>query len=114
MISTYCGAQNNISFIDSILQHRIIKIPEYNQQSVAYESKLYTMPFGKSEFKDTTGISLLQDAEILSVNLVFTDFPANLNLKSLNKQRFIQLIKYSKLIIYQVPIYIVLLIRLYK
>jgi hypothetical protein len=93
-LSSYCSAQNSNSFIDSILQHRIIKIPEYKQQFIAYESKLFTMPFGKSEFNDTTGIFLLHDADILSINLVFTDFPANLNLKPLNKQRFIQLIKY--------------------
>lgn len=52
------------------------------------------MDFAKSTFLDTTGLGLINNSEILSISLVFTDFPSNLDLKPLNRDRFIQLNKY--------------------
>lgn len=87
-------AQNVVKFVDSILQHKIIKLPAYQPKIKNFERKFFTMEFCKSKFIDTTGMYLLQDAEILSVNLVFTDYPSSLDLKPLNRSRFIQLNKY--------------------
>ena len=93
--SSFCHAQKVNSFIDSILQNRILKIPAYHQNFISQESKLFNMQFGKSNFVDTTGIHQLNNTEILSIDLVFTDYPSNLDLKPLNKQRFLQLNKYT-------------------
>ena len=91
--SSFCHAQKVNSFIDSILQNRILKISAYQQNFISQESKLFNMQFGKSNFVDTTGIHQLNNTEILSIDLVFTDYPSNLDLKPLNKQRFLQLNK---------------------
>jgi hypothetical protein len=87
-------AQNIASFVDSILQFKTIKIPEYQFKQASYDTKFYEMEFCGSKFIDTTGLYLLQNAEILSVNLIFTDYPSTLDLKPLNRSRFIQLNKY--------------------
>lgn len=88
------NAQSLAAFVDSILANRTIKIPAYKQQFNSFESKVFAMEFCKSQFVDTTGIYLLQNAELLSINLVFTDYPSSLDLKPLNRSRFIQLNKY--------------------
>jgi hypothetical protein len=49
------------------------------------------MAFGQSNFVDTNGVSHLQNADILSVDLIFTDYPASNNLFALNAARFISL-----------------------
>lgn len=91
---TLLNAQSIAIFVDSILQHKTIKLPVYEPINKNFERKFFTMEFCKSKFVDTTGMYLLQDAEILSINLVFTDYPSSLDLKPLNRSRFIQLNKY--------------------
>lgn len=86
-------AQNPNVFIDSILNNRTLKIPTYHLAKAGNESKFFAMQFGKSEFVDTTGLYVLRNADILSIDLVFTDYPAKLDLKALNKSRFIELSK---------------------
>jgi hypothetical protein len=93
LLISVAHAQKPAAFVDSILNNRTLKIPAYNLAVTGNESKLLTMPFGKSDFLDTSGITALQDAEILSIDLVFTDYPAKLDLKPLNKSRFLGLIK---------------------
>lgn len=93
LISSTLYAQSIEAFVDSILSNKTIKIPVYKQQFSSFESKFFLMEFGKSQFVDTTGMAVLQNAELLSVNLVFTDYPSNLDLKPLNRSRFIQLNK---------------------
>jgi hypothetical protein len=87
-------AQNIANFVDSILQHKNIRIPVYEPSIKNFERKFFTMEFCKSKFIDTAGIYLLQNAEILSINLIFTDYPSSLDLKPLNRSRLIQLNKY--------------------
>jgi hypothetical protein len=87
-------AQNIAIFVDSILQHKNIRIPVYEPSIKNFERKFFTMEFCKSKFIDTAGIYLLQNAEILSINLIFTDYPSSLDLKPLNRSRLIQLNKY--------------------
>ena len=86
-------AQKKVPFIDSILNNRTIKIPVYKLAVAGNESKVLIMEFAKNEFVDTAGISVLNNAEILSIDLVFTDYPAKLDLKPLNKKRFMALSK---------------------
>lgn len=87
-------AQQVGNFVDSLINNKTIKIPVYQIQENNFSTKVFKMEFCKSNFIDTAGISLLNDAEILSINLVFTDYPASLDLKPLNRSRFIQLNKY--------------------
>lgn len=91
-VSSY--SQTLSFFVDSILNNKTIKIPVYQQKNISYESRFYKMNFAKSTFIDTSGLAVINEAEILSISLVFTDFPSNLDLKPLNKNRFIQLNKY--------------------
>jgi hypothetical protein len=88
------NAQTIVAFVDSILNNRTIKISTYKQQFNSFESKVFAMEFCKSNFIDTSGLYMLQNAEILAVNLVFTDYPSSLDLKPLNRSRFIQLNKF--------------------
>ncbi len=87
------NAQQPTAFIDSILNNRTLKIPAYHLATAGNQSKFFAMQFGKSEFVDTTGLYILRNADILSIDLVFTDYPAKLDLKPLNKSRFIALSK---------------------
>jgi len=93
LLFSVAPAQKPSAFIDSILRNQTLKIPSYKLAVAGNESKVFTMPFAKSEFLDTTGIHCLNDAEILSIDLVFTDYPAKLDLKPLNKSRFMALSK---------------------
>lgn len=74
-------------FIDSVLGNNIIKIPAYQLAKVGNETLVLKMNFAASNFIDTTGFYKLQQAQILSVDLLFTDYPAHLNLAALNKKR---------------------------
>lgn len=80
-------------FVDSILANKILRIPSYKQPSTSNESMFLPMGFGKSDILDTMGFYELRNAEILSVDLLFTDYPANLDLKPLNRKRFQHLCK---------------------
>ncbi len=82
----------HLQFIDSVLNKRIIYIPAYQISTTGNESILLKMNFAKPEIIDTTGIYQLYDAQILSVDLVFTDYPFTNNLKPLNKKRIQNLI----------------------
>jgi hypothetical protein len=74
-------------FIDSILENRIVKIPFYEVPIAGAENLILKMTYGQSSFLDTTGIFVLQEAQILSVDLLFSDYPAAANLRTLNKSR---------------------------
>ncbi len=88
-------------FIDSVLDNKIIQLPYYKQSLTGNKSIFFRMNFGKPEILDTTGVSALYNAEILSVDLVFTDYPSSQTLKPLNKKRFQNLILLSPNIIQQ-------------
>lgn len=79
------------SLIDSVLNHRVITIPAYEIPETGAENLVLTMNYGKSQFNDTAGIARLQSAQILSVDLLYSDFPPALNLKPLNKNRLLEL-----------------------
>jgi hypothetical protein len=87
------AAQYQPGFVDSVLANKILRIPVYKQPSTSNESMFLPMGFGKSEILDTMGFYELRNAEILSVDLLFTDYPANLDLKPLNRRRFQNLCK---------------------
>ncbi|WP_298411018.1 hypothetical protein [Hydrotalea sp.] len=75
-------------WVNDILNGTIIKIPVYQIDTISTNVLYLPMPFAKSDFADTTGVSRLQQADILSVDLVFTDYPASNSLKVLNAARF--------------------------
>jgi hypothetical protein len=81
------NAQQN-KFIDSLLNNRVILVPKYIQPTESNESLLLRMNFGQPDILDTTGIWKLKDAQILSVDLVFTDYPSTQDLKPLNRKRY--------------------------
>ena len=86
LINCLCNGQS-IRLIDSVLANSIIRIPSYQLAKVGNETLVLKMNYAASSFIDTTGIFKLIDAQILSVDLLFTDFPANQNLLLLNKKR---------------------------
>ena len=51
------------------------------------------MSYGISEFADTTGFWQLNNADILSVDLVYSDYPSGQDLKDLNRKRYLSLLK---------------------
>lgn len=75
-------------FIDSLLDNRVILVPKYTQPIESNESLLLKMNFGQPDILDTTGIWKLKDAQILSIDLVFTDYPSAQDLKPLNRKRY--------------------------
>lgn len=77
--------------IDSVLNHRVLAIPAYEIPETGAENLVLTMNYGKSQFNDTSGMYRLQGAQILSVDLLYSDFPVALNLKPLNKSRLQEL-----------------------
>lgn len=74
-------------FIDSVLRNKIILLSTYHQSKIGNESIFFKMNFGQPEILDTTGIYQLKNAEIFSVDLVFTDYPSSNSLKELNAKR---------------------------
>ena len=80
-------------WIDSILNNNIIKQAVYYQPTLSANSKLLIMDFGKAILLDTNGVAVIQSSDILSIDLVFTDFPQTNSLKELNRKRFEELIK---------------------
>lgn len=88
-------------FLDSVLDNKIIQLPYYKQSVTGNKSIFLKMNFGRPEILDTTGVTALYNAEILSVDLVFTDYPSSQTLKPLNKKRFQNLIQLSPNIILQ-------------
>lgn len=80
-------------WINNILSNEVIKIPVYQIDAVSTSVLYLPMPFAKSDFVDTAGVFHLQHADILSVDLVFTDYPAVKTLTSLNGARFKSLLQ---------------------
>ncbi|RXK87135.1 hypothetical protein [Filimonas effusa] len=80
------NAQQN-RFTDSILDNRILKIPAYELPVIGSEHLLLQMPYAQSSFSDTTGIAVLQQSQVLSVDLLFSDYPSASDLKPLNRSR---------------------------
>ncbi|MDB5229301.1 MAG: hypothetical protein JWN76_106 [Chitinophagaceae bacterium] len=74
-------------FTDSILDHHLIKLPVYTVSDIGNDYMVLKMNYSKSDFTDTTGIHLLNHAQILSIDLVFTDYPNNDELRQLNINR---------------------------
>lgn len=85
-------AQKANRFVDSLLHNRIIRIPAYEIDSVSNQTLILPMNYGQSTFIDTTGFSILKNSEILSVDLLFTDYPSADNLFALNGRRLNALI----------------------
>jgi hypothetical protein len=85
MLSNISSAQQ--SFIDSIITHHSIHLPVYKISTLSNDTMWLKMPYAKSDFIDTTGISVLQHSQILSIDLLYTDYPANDDLVQLNKSR---------------------------
>ena len=86
IIAFIANSQTN-RFIDSVLANNIVRLPAYQLAKVGNETLVLQMDFGSSIFIDTIGVYKLQNAQILSVDLLFTDYPANQNLMALNKRR---------------------------
>jgi hypothetical protein len=79
-------------FIDSILSNKTVLLPYYQQPHAGNNNFFLKMDYGKSELLDTIGLYQINGKEILSVDLLFTDYPSTQTLKALNKKRFINLI----------------------
>lgn len=86
IIAFIANSQTN-RFIDSVLVDNIVRLPAYQLAKVGNETLVLQMDFGSSIFIDTIGVYKLQNAQILSVDLLFTDYPTNQNLMALNKRR---------------------------
>lgn len=86
IIAFIANSQTN-RFIDSVLANNIVRLPAYQLAKVGNETLVLQMDFGSSIFIDTIGVYKLQNAQILSVDLLFTDYPTNQNLMALNKRR---------------------------
>ncbi len=86
IIAFIANSQTN-RFIDSVLVNNIVRLPAYQLAKVGNETLVLQMDFGSSIFIDTIGVYKLQNAQILSVDLLFTDYPTNQNLMALNKRR---------------------------
>lgn len=69
----------------------VTKIATYQADSLGAE--LLTIPVNYANFilADTTGIHRLQGAQILSIHLVFTDYPKTASLQTLNTKRWQQI-----------------------
>jgi hypothetical protein len=100
ILPTLLSAQHD-RMLDSVLDNKIIQLPFYKQSTVGNKSIFLKMNFGRPEILDTTGVSALYNAEILSVDLVFTDYPSTQTLKPLNKKRFQNLIQLCPNIVQQ-------------
>ncbi|MBN8838235.1 MAG: hypothetical protein J0I09_13315 [Sphingobacteriia bacterium] len=83
----FIGKSQNNRFIDSLLDNRLVLLHQYKQPLVGNKSIFLKMDFGKPYFTDTTGLCRLTGKEILSVDLLFTDYPSSQDLKPLNKSR---------------------------
>lgn len=86
IVALVANAQTG-NLIDSVLANNIVRIPAYQLAKVGNETLVLQMNYASSSFVDTAGVYKLQNAQILSVDLLFTDFPANQNLVALNKRR---------------------------
>lgn len=83
----FCAKAQQQPLIDSILDNRILKVPAYQVPETGAENLILKMYYAQSTFLDTTGIWQLQNAQILSVDLLFSDYPSASDLKPLNKSR---------------------------
>src|SRR6476469_4629899 len=80
-------------FIDSIIAHHSIQVPVYKISTESTDTLWLKMPYAKWDFLDTSRLNQLKNAQILSVDLLFTDYPAYDNLIQLNTNRLIALKK---------------------
>lgn len=78
-------------FIDSLLNNRILRVPAYESDTFSHNQLLLQMEYAKSVFLDTSQVKELRHAQILSVDLLFTDYPSHSDLKPLNKRRLMAL-----------------------
>jgi hypothetical protein len=80
-------------FLDSVINRHSIQIPSYKISTKSTDTLWLRMPYAKADFLDTSRLSELKGAQILSVDLLFTDYPAYDNLILLNKNRLAALKK---------------------
>ena len=73
---------------ETIMRRPPLKVPAYTFPMAGSRHTLLTMKFASNQWLDTSGFALLQNAQILAVDLVFTDYPARLDLVPLNTSRF--------------------------
>ena len=70
-----------------------VLLPVYTATEQNYEALYIPTRYAKADFDSTTGFTLLANAEILKIDLVYTDFPANHSFNKLNQGRFLALEK---------------------
>ncbi|MGC8749274.1 hypothetical protein [Hydrotalea sp.] len=92
LLPLFTMAQTPI-WVNKILNNNLIRVPVYSIDTISTHVLYLSMPFGQSNFLDTNGVSHLQNADILSVDLVFTDYPTSNNLFALNAARFKSLLQ---------------------
>ena len=69
-----------------------VLIPVYTITQTNCDVLFIPTMYAKADF-DSTGFSLLTSAEILKIDLVYTDYPANHSFNELNRNRFLKLEK---------------------
>ena len=84
---TVTARSQDIHFSDSVLDHCLIRIPAYELSAIGQSYIILKMDYGKSDFADTSGLYRLKDAQILSIDLLFTDYPNSDGLRTLNLGR---------------------------
>lgn len=73
--------------IDEILLKSEISTPKYIQGIEGAHQLFLEMDFGKATIVNPTEISEIKNAKILQIDIVFSNFPNNINLTKLNKKR---------------------------
>ncbi|TAD82960.1 MAG: hypothetical protein EAY75_15550 [Bacteroidetes bacterium] len=74
--------------VAAIMRKPPLRLPFYPMPTAGSRHTLLTMKFASNQWLDTSGLALLEGATVLAVDLVFTDYPAHLDLVSLNTSRF--------------------------
>src|SRR5688572_6396547 len=85
-ISGIAFSQNNIA---SIVKQREILVPEYEMAAAGGKVLYLPMEYGGKVFLYTQkdAFEILQDAIIVRVDLVYTDYPAKKDFSALSKSR---------------------------
>lgn len=73
--------------IDDILNQREVKVPFYRFSKTYLDAVVINMSFGESAIISIMDKDKLKDAQIVQVDVVYTDFPKGMELQELNRQR---------------------------
>ncbi len=73
--------------VDDILAQREQLRPVYNLKTNLFSALVLNMSYGNNELISETDRKLLAEAQVVSIDLVFTDFPKGQDLKALNRSR---------------------------